>query len=114
MARTARARRRRNAVRGGRFIDEIVDVALAIHRDLPGPVARDRHISHQPEQRVQLFGPRVGVFDQFKAVGAHRVVGDIVAAGASCGNGPMANFLLWPRTHIVSVRQICHDRLHLN
>ena len=63
------------AVRARLFVDEIIDVALAIDRDLPGPVARHRHIAHQPEQRVQLFGSRVRVFDELKAVGAHRIVG---------------------------------------
>ena len=57
------------------FVDEIIDIALAIDRDLLGLVAGDRRIAHQLEQRVQLFGLRVGVFDELKTVGAHRVVG---------------------------------------
>src|SRR6185437_10052281 len=63
------------AVASGFFIDEIVDVALAIDRDLPGAVAGDRGISHQPEQRVQLLGLGMGVFDEFEAVGPHRIGG---------------------------------------
>ena len=78
-----RHRRRARPVRGdkgktvgaGLFVDEIIDVALAIDRDLPGLVARDRRITHQPEQRVQLFGLGMGVFDELEAVGAHRIVG---------------------------------------
>ena len=78
-----RHRRRAGPVRGdeieavgaGLLVDEIIDVALAIDRDLLGPVPRDRHIAHQPEQRVQFFGPRMRVFDELEAVGAHRVVG---------------------------------------
>ena len=57
------------------LVDEIVDVALAIDGDLFGPVAGDRHIAHQLEQRVQFLGLRVGVFDELETVGAHRVVG---------------------------------------
>jgi hypothetical protein len=57
------------------LVDEIVDVALAIDRDLLGLVARHRHIAHQPEQRVQLFRPGMGVFDEFKTIGAHRIGG---------------------------------------
>ncbi len=76
-------RRRTRPVRGdeieamgaGRFVDEIIDVALAIDRDLLGLVARDLRITHQPEQRVQLFGLRMRVFDKLEAVGAHRIVG---------------------------------------
>jgi hypothetical protein len=63
------------AVGSGRFIDEIIDVALAIDRDLPGPVTRHRHIPHQPEQRMQLLRSRVRVFDELKAVSTHGIVG---------------------------------------
>jgi hypothetical protein len=62
-------------MRARRFIDEVIDVALAIDRDVPGPVARHRHITHQPEQRLQLFRSRMRVFDKLKALGAHRIVG---------------------------------------
>ena len=78
-----RHRRRAGAVRGdevvavgaGRFIDEVVDVALAVDRDLLGAMAGDRHIAHQLEQRVQFFRIRVRVFDELKAIGTHRIVG---------------------------------------
>ena len=63
------------AVGAGRFVDEIIDIALAIDRDLLGLVAGDRRIAHQLEQRVQLFRLRVGVFDELETVGAHRIVG---------------------------------------
>ncbi len=63
------------AVGAGFFVDEIIDVALAIDRDLLGPVARHRHIAHQLEQRVQRFRVGVRVFDELKAIGAHRIVG---------------------------------------
>ena len=39
------------------------------------PVARDRLITHQLEQRMQFFGPGMGVFDELKSVGTHRIVG---------------------------------------
>ena len=78
-----RHRRRARPVRGdeavavgaGLLVDEIIDVALAIDRDLLGLVPGDRRIAHQPEQRVQLFGPRMRILDELEAVGAHRVVG---------------------------------------
>ena len=61
------------------FVDEIVAVALAINHDLLGPVARDRRITHQLEQRVELFGLRMRVFHKLKSIGAHRIV------SADCG-----------------------------
>ena len=78
-----RHRRRARPVRGdkvetvgaGLLVDEIVDVALAIDRDLLGLVARDRHVAHQLEQRVQFFRLRMRVFDELEAIGAHRIVG---------------------------------------
>ncbi len=78
-----RHRRRTRPVRGneaetvgaGLFVDEIVDIALAKDRDFLGAVARHRHIAHQLEQRVQRFGIGMRVFDELKAVGAHRIVG---------------------------------------
>ena len=62
-------------VGAGLLVDEVVDVALAVDRDHLGLVAGNRHIAHQLEQRVQLFRPRMRVFDEFKAIGAHRIVG---------------------------------------
>ena len=78
-----RHRRRAGPVRGdeamamgtGLLVDEIIDVALAIDRDLPGLVARNRRIAHQLEQRVQFLRLRVRVFDELETVGAHRIVG---------------------------------------
>src|SRR6185503_19276004 len=63
------------AVAAGFLVDEIVDVALAIDRDLLGLVAGDRRIAHQPEQRVQFFRLRVGILDELKAVRTHRIIG---------------------------------------
>ena len=63
------------AMGAGRFVDEIIDVALAIDRDLPGPVARDRRITHQLEQCMQLLRLRMRVFDKLEAIGAHWIVG---------------------------------------
>ncbi len=75
-------RRRAGAVRsdeamtvGARlFVDQVIDVALAIHRDRLGLVARHRRKTHQPEQGMKLLGLRVRIFDELEAVGAHRVV----------------------------------------
>ena len=63
------------AVAAGLFVDEIIDVALAIDRDLLGLVARDRRVAHPLEQRMQFFGFGMGIFDELEAVGAHRIVG---------------------------------------
>ncbi len=57
------------------LIDDIVDVALAIDRDLFRLVAGDRRIAHQLEQAVQLFRMRVGIFDELETIRAHRIVG---------------------------------------
>lgn len=57
------------------LVNEVIDVTLAIDRDLPGLVPRDWRVAHQLEQRMQLAGIGVGIFDEFEAVGAHRVVG---------------------------------------
>ena len=78
-----RHRRRAGAVRGdeieavatGLFIDEIVDVALAVDGDLLALVAGNRRKAHQLEQRVQLFGLGMRIFDELETVGAHRIVG---------------------------------------
>ncbi len=77
-----RHRRRAGAMRrdeimavGARlFVDQIVHVALTIDRDRLGLVAGDRREPHQPEQRVELFGLRMGIFDKLEAVGTHRIV----------------------------------------
>jgi hypothetical protein len=63
------------AVGAGLLVDQIIDIALAIDRDLFGAVAGDRHVTHQLEQRVQRFRIGVRVFDEFEAVGAHRIIG---------------------------------------
>ena len=63
------------AMGAGLLVDEIVDVALAIDRDLLGLVARDRHITHQLEQCMQLLRLRMRVFDKLEAIGAHWIVG---------------------------------------
>ncbi|MGY4381508.1 hypothetical protein ACVWZ3_009147 [Bradyrhizobium sp. i1.3.6] len=78
-----RHRRRAGAVRGdeveavgaGLLVDEIVDVALAVDRDLLALVAGDGRITHQLEQRVQLFRIGMRIFDELEPVGAHRIVG---------------------------------------
>src|SRR3954467_15548922 len=57
------------------FIDEVIDVALTIERDLFGPVAPHRRVTHQLAQRSQFFRPRVPVFDELETVGAHRIFG---------------------------------------
>jgi hypothetical protein len=59
----------------GLFIDEIVDVALAIDGDVLGLVAGDRRIAHELEQRVQFLRSRMRVFDKLETIGAHRIVG---------------------------------------
>ncbi|MGY4300164.1 hypothetical protein ACVWXN_008259 [Bradyrhizobium sp. i1.4.4] len=63
------------AVGAGLLVDEIVDVALAVDRDLLALVAGDGRITHQLEQRVQLFRIGMRIFDELEPVGAHRIVG---------------------------------------
>ena len=62
-------------VGAGLFVDEIIDVALAVDRDVFCPVAGDRRIAHQFEQRMQFRGIRMRIFDELEAIGAHRIVG---------------------------------------
>src|SRR3954471_19658179 len=54
------------AMGAGLFVDEIIDIALAIDRDLFGLVAGDRQVAHQLEQRVQLLRLWVGILDEFE------------------------------------------------
>src|SRR6202021_732440 len=62
-------------VGAGLLVDEIIDIALPVDRDLLGAVARDWHIAHQLEQRVQLRRVGMSVFEELEAGGAHRIVG---------------------------------------
>ena len=59
------------AVRLG--IDDEVDVALAVERDVLALVPGDRGEAHLGEQRAQQLGIGRGIFDEFEAVGAHRI-----------------------------------------
>ena len=63
------------AVGAGGLVDEVIDVALAIDRDLLALVAGDRHVAHQLEQRVQLCRLRVRILDELETVRAHWIIG---------------------------------------
>jgi len=56
-------------------VDDEVDVALAVQRDVLGAVAGDGREAHAIEQAPQQLRVRRRVFDELEAVGAHRVVG---------------------------------------
>ena len=55
-------------------VDNEVDFALTVERDLLAPVSGHRNKAHLLEQPAQFFGFGGCVLDEFKAVGAHRVV----------------------------------------
>jgi hypothetical protein len=57
------------------FVDEIVDVVLAIDGDLLCPVTRDRRKAHQLEKRVQLLRFGIRVSDELEPVRPHRIIG---------------------------------------
>src|SRR5229473_1615992 len=54
-------------------IDDEVDVALAVERDILGAVLRDLHEAHVLEQRAERRWIGCCVFDELEAVGAHRI-----------------------------------------
>ena len=56
-------------------IDDVVDVALAIERDVARLVPRHLDIAHPREQRFELSGLRVSELDEFESVGAGGVIG---------------------------------------
>src|SRR5690606_497718 len=55
-------------------IEDEVDVALAIKRDVLRPVLRHGGKAHALEQGCQLGGFGCGIFDELETVGAHGVV----------------------------------------
>src|SRR5882757_7541121 len=62
----------RQAIRFG--IDDEIDVALPIQRDVFRPVARDAAEAHGFKQQAQLRGIGSGVLDELKAVGAQGIL----------------------------------------
>ena len=54
-------------------VDDEVDVALAVERDVLALVLGDRGKAHLAEQGAQQLGIGRGIFDEFEPVGAHRV-----------------------------------------
>ena len=87
-------------------IEDVVDIALAIDRDVPGLVARNGLVAHAPEELGQLVRPRMGEFDEFETVGARGVL------RADLGGRRIVR----KRTHVSSglpLRPVClqrHDR----
>ena len=61
----------REAVRLG--VDQEIDVALAVQRHVLRAMARGGAKAHLLEQRAQRIGVGRRVFDEFEAVGAHRI-----------------------------------------
>ena len=76
-------RRRAGTVRGDEArgmrarlaIEDVVDVALAIERDVARLVPRHLDIAHAREQRLELRRLGMGELDEFEPVGAGGVVG---------------------------------------
>ena len=58
----------------GLGVDDEVDLALAVERDVLVPVARHRFESHGFKGTAHDGRLRCCVFDELEAVGAHRVV----------------------------------------
>ena len=54
-------------------VDDEVDAALAVQRDVFVAVTRDGRETHLLEQFAERLGVRCGVFDEFKAVGAQGI-----------------------------------------
>src|SRR5713226_6234865 len=79
--------------RAGLGIQYEVDVALAIDRDVLGPVPGDGCIAHAPEQLCELNRLRMSKFDELEPVGADRVL----------RADPGRRRIVRKRTHISSV-----------
>ena len=75
----------REALRFG--VQDEIDVALLIERDVFRAVPRRRDKPHPLEQRRQFGGLGSGVFDKLEPVGAHRVVPQVAGHIASCSAG---------------------------
>ncbi len=58
-------------------VDDEVDVALLVQRDVLAAMARRDRESHALEQRTQQFGVGRGVFDEFETVGTHRIFEEV-------------------------------------
>src|SRR5947209_2303265 len=55
-------------------VDDEIDVALAVERDVLALMLRHRGKAHSGEQLAQQRGVGRGIFDELEAVGTHRVV----------------------------------------
>ena len=56
-------------------VDDEIDVALAVQRDILRAMTRYRRQSHGLKETAQVFGIGRGVLNEFKAVGAHGICG---------------------------------------
>jgi len=63
-------------------IDDEVDVALAVQRDVLAAVARGDGKAHARKQRPEVLRVRGRVFHELEAVGAHRIFEQV-------GHGPL-------------------------
>ena len=87
-SRRRRPMRRAKAARTNRFpVDDEIDVALAIERHVLGTVAGHGAKSHALEQ-CRSATDRAGIFDEFEAVGADRVVPKIAFLAKSPTSEP--------------------------
>ncbi len=58
-------------------VDDEVDVALPVQRDVLAAVARRDREAHPLEQRAQQLGIGRRVLDELEAVGTHRIVEEV-------------------------------------
>ena len=61
-------------------VDDEVDVALPVQRDVLAAMPRDHREAQPLEQRAQQLRIGRGVFDELEAVGAHGIVADGIRA----------------------------------
>ena len=59
----------------GLGVHKVVDAALTIERDVFRAMQRHRRKTHQFKQGAKLLRLRMGEFDEFETVRAHRVEG---------------------------------------
>ncbi len=58
-------------------VDDEVDVALLVQRDVLAAVTRRDRKAHALEQRTQQLGVGRGVLDELEAVGTHRIFEEV-------------------------------------
>src|SRR6478735_184686 len=86
-------------MRAGLAVDDVVDVALAIERDIARLVPGHLDIAHPRKQRFELRGLGVSELDELEPVGAGGIVG--ADRGRRC--------VVRERTHRISSNAIADE-----